>query len=81
MTFFSTDEKPCVGPRGRQRAREREIVHKTGCDKKVRKKKQSGEFLHSGVMWPFPVTVIYEEQKYYNSPAANQRKGSKRGGE
>lgn len=31
-------------------------------------------------MWPFPVTVIYEEQKYYNIPAANQRNGSKRGG-
>lgn len=31
-------------------------------------------------MWPFSVTVIYEEKKYYNIPAANQRKGSKEGG-
>lgn len=58
--------------------REKESANKGGCDKKVRKKKESGEFLYSGVMWPFPVTVIYEEQKYYNIPAANQRRGSER---
>lgn len=51
------------------------------CDEKVGKKKESGEFLYSGVMWPFPVTVIYEEQEYYNIPAANQKNGSKKGGE
>lgn len=47
------------------------------CDKKIGKKKESGEFLYSGVMWPFPVTVIYEGQKCYNIPAANQKNGSK----
>lgn len=29
-------------------------------------------------MWPFLVTVIYEEQSYYNIAAENLRKGSKR---
>lgn len=60
------------------REKERESANKRGCDKKVGKKKESGEFLYSGVMWPFPVTVIYGEQKYYNITAANQRNGSKR---
>lgn len=43
---------------------EKVSANKRQCDKKVRKKKESGEFLYSGVMWPFLVTVIYEEQKY-----------------
>lgn len=42
--------------------RQKESANKGGCDTKVGKKKESGEFLYSGVMWPFPVTVIYEEQ-------------------
>lgn len=57
----------------------RERENNRPCDKKVGKKKESGEFLYSGVMCPFPVTVIYEGQKYYNITAANQRNGSKRG--
>lgn len=45
----------------------------------MEEEKESGEFLYSGVMRPFPVTVIYEGQKHYNIPAANQRNGSKMG--
>lgn len=57
----------------------RERENNRPCDKKVGKKKESEELLYSGVMWPFPVTVIYEGQRYYNITAANRRKGSKRG--
>lgn len=49
--------------------------------KRLGRGKESGEILYSGVTWPLAVTVIYEEQKYYNIPAANLRNGSKRGGE
>lgn len=77
LTFSHADEEPCVNlPKG---GWEKESANKIGGDKKAGEEKESGEFLHSGVMWSFPVTVIYEEQKYYNIPAANQRNGSKRG--
>lgn len=78
MTFSCADEEPCVDPRGSEAGR-KESANKAGCDKKMEEEKESGEFLYSGVMRPFPVTVIYEGQKHYNIPAANQRNGSKMG--
>lgn len=49
---------------GGARQAEKRAANKAGCDKKMEEEKESGEFLYSGVMRPFPVTVIYEGQKH-----------------
>ena len=53
--------------------REGETANRRRCLKKV-----GGEFLYSGVMWPSPVTVINEEQRYCNNTAVSPRNGRKR---
>lgn len=47
-------------PEGGQ-ARKEERANEKGSDGKVRIKEESRESLYSVVMWPYAVTVIYEE--------------------